>query len=416
VLNYIWLGLMAIAIVVGGASGKISQVTKAAFDYSGTAVEIALGLVGIMALWLGIMRIAEEAGMVRALARLVRPIARRLFPDVPPDHPAMGAMVLNIAANWLGLGNAATPLGLKAMEELQKLNPEKETATNAMVMFLALNTASITLIPATMIAIRAQLGSSNPTEIIGTTIFASTCATVAAVLATRFLEYAQLQASERKSRLLGLGKAILTIFALVLLLAILKWAGVLSLLFGWLTADLFRRVISFVSDWAIPSLLFAIPVAAAARRVRVYEVFVEGAKEGFQIAIRIIPFLVAILVAIGMFRGSGAMDLFVRIVSPLTNLIGMPAEVLPAALMRPLSGSGTLGIVTELMKTHGPDSFIGRLASTIYGCTETTFYVIAVYFGSIQVKKTRHAVPAGLVGDCAGILGALFICRVMFGK
>ncbi|MDZ7372646.1 MAG: spore maturation protein [candidate division KSB1 bacterium] len=415
-LNYIWLGLMAIALLVGGTTGKITEVTKAAFSSSGTAVEIALGLVGVMALWLGIMRIAEEAGMVRALAYLVRPIARRLFPDVPPEHPAMGAMVLNIAANWLGLGNAATPLGLKAMEELQKLNPEKDTATNAMVMFLALNTASITLIPATVIAVRAQLGSSDPAEIIGTTIFSSTCATLAAVTATKLLEYAQLAARERWARFLGLGKA-LGIFALgVALIAVLRMLGILSALFGWLTPELFRKAISAISDWAIPVLLFAIPVSAAVRRVKVYEAFVEGAKEGFQIAVRIIPFLVAILVAIAMFRSSGAMDLFVRLVSPLTDLIGMPAEVLPAALMRPLSGSGTLGIITELMKTHGPDSFIGRLASTIYGCTETTFYVIAVYFGSVQIKKTRHAVPAGLIGDCAGILAALFICKLVFGE
>ncbi len=414
-LNYIWLGLMALAVVIGGVTGKITEVTKAAFDYAGTAVEIALGLIGIMALWLGIMRIAEEAGMVALLARAVRPVAKRLFPDVPPDHPAMGAMVLNIAANWLGLGNAATPLGLKAMEELQKLNPEKDTATNAMVMFLALNTASITLIPATIIAVRAQLGSADPAEIIGTTIFASTCATTAAVTGTKILEYAQLGRSEFRRRLLGLMKVLGGLAVGVAAIFGLGRLGVLAPLFGWLTPDLFRRVISFVSDWAIPVLLFTIPVLAVIRRIRVYEVFVEGAKEGFDIAVRIIPFLVAILVAIGMFRASGAMDLFVRFISPLTDLIGMPAEVLPAALMRPLSGSGTLGIVTELMKVHGPDSFIGRLASTLYGSTETTFYVIAVYFGSVQIKKTRHAVPAGLIGDTAGILAALFICKLMFG-
>lgn len=414
-LNYIWLALMALAVIVGGFTGKITDMTKAAFDYAGTAVEIALGLIGIMALWLGIMKIAEEAGMVRLLARAVRPIARRLFPEVPPEHPAMGAMVLNIAANWLGLGNAATPLGLKAMEELQKLNPQKDTATNAMVMFLALNTASITLIPATIIAVRAQLGSKDPTEIIGTTIFASSCATVAAVTATKILEYAQLEAAEFRRRLLGLLKVLGSLVGFGTVLALLAKLGVLSAVFGWLTPELFRRAISFVSDWAIPALLFCIPVLAVTRRVKVYEVFVEGAKEGFDIAVRIIPFLVAILVAIGMFRASGAMDVFVRLISPLTDLIGMPAEALPAALMRPLSGSGTLGIVTELMKTHGPDSFIGRLASTLYGSTETTFYVIAVYFGSVQIKKTRHAVPAGLIGDAAGILAALFICKLMFG-
>ncbi|NOZ55969.1 MAG: spore maturation protein [Calditrichaeota bacterium] len=414
-LNYVWLGLVAIAVIVAGINGQITSVTNAAFDYAKTAVDIALGLIGIMALWLGIMRIAEEAGMVRILARAVKPIARRLFPDVPPDHPAMGAMVLNIAANWLGLGNAATPLGLKAMEELQKLNPQKDTATNAMVMFLALNTASITLIPATIIAIRTQLGSHNPAEIIGTTIFSSTCATIAAVTAAKLFEYAQLGGKAFRSHLLNLLKGLLVLGLVAVALLGLGKLGVLHFLFGWLTMDLFKSVVSFVSDWAVPFLLFAIPVLAFSKRIHVYEVFIEGAKEGFEIAVKIIPFLVAILVAIGMFRASGAMDLFVKLVSPVTDLIGMPAEVLPAALMRPLSGSGTLGIVTELMKTHGPDSFIGRLASTMYGSTETTFYVIAVYFGSVQIKKTRHAVPAGLVGDTVGLLAALFICKVMFG-
>ena len=413
-LNYVWLFLIVLAIIIGGFTGKITNVTQAAFSGAETAVNIAIGLIGIMALWLGIMRIAHEAGLVRLLAKAIEPISKRLFPEIPPDHPAMGAMVLNISANWLGLSNAATPLGLKAMEELQTLNPQKDTATNSMIMFLALNTASITLIPTTIIAVRVQAGSINPTEIIGTTIFASACATVAAILATKTIEilYGGFSAlvEKIKEKLKSIAITILATIALIILFKV----GVFNQLFGLLPSGIFKKIINLASIWAIPLLLFIIPVLAFYKKIKIYEVFVEGAKEGFEIAVKIIPFLVAILVAIAMFRASGAMDMFVYIFSPVTNLIGMPAEILPAVLMRPLSGSGTLGIATELITTHGPDSFIGRLASTVYGCTETTFYVIAVYFGSVQIKKTRHAVPAGLIADAAGALAAVYICRVLF--
>jgi len=413
-LNYVWLFLIAVAIIIAGFTGKLDEVTKAAFSGAETAVNIAIGLIGIMALWLGIMRIAHEAGLVRLLAKTIEPVSKRLFPEIPPDHPAMGAMVLNISANWLGLSNAATPLGLKAMEELQTLNPQKDTATNSMVMFLALNTASITLIPTTIIAVRVQAGSVNPTEIIGTTIFASSCATIVAVLATKIMEilYGGFSALIEKIRE-KIKRIVITVLVAAVLIFLVK-AGVMSRIFSFLPPGIFKSIITFASLWAIPLLLFLIPVLAVYKKIKVYEVFVEGAKEGFEIAVKIIPFLVAILVAIAMFRASGAMDIFVYIFSPVTNLIGMPAEVLPAVLMRPLSGSGTLGIATELIATHGPDSFIGRLASTVYGCTETTFYVIAVYFGSVQIKKTRHAVPAGLIADAAGALAAVYICRVLF--
>ena len=412
-MNSVWLFLIVIAIIIGAATGNIEEVTESAFNMAGTAVEIAIGLIGIMALWLGIMKIAEEAGVIRILARMLTPVSKRLFPDVPHDHPAIGSMTLNIAANWLGLGNAATPFGIKAMEQLQELNGDKETASNAMIMFLGLNTASITLVPMTIIGVRASLGSANPAAIIGTTIFASSMATIAAITAVKFFA----AISGGKNDIFLLIRSFMKSALILLVLAVVVFAGVKSGIFqrlAHLAPFSFKSFISFISTWTIPFLLLVIPVAAAFRKVKVYEVFVQGAKEGFQVAVRIIPFLVAILTAIAMFRASGAMDFFTTLISPATNLVGMPAEILPAALMRPLSGSGTLGVITELLKTHGPDSFIGNLGSTIYGCTETTFYVIAVYFGAVGIKKTRFAVPAGLFADAVGVLAAVFICRQLF--
>ncbi|MGQ9852705.1 MAG: nucleoside recognition domain-containing protein [Candidatus Oleimicrobiaceae bacterium] len=413
-LNYIWLALVAIALMVGAVTGKIEAVTQAAFDMASKGVDIALGLIGIMALWLGIMKLAEEAGLVRMLARAIRPISTRLFPDVPPDHPAMGAMLLNLAANWLGLSNAATPLGLKAMEHLQTLNPKKDTASNAMIMFLALNTGSISLIPATMIAVRAKMGAANPWDIIGSTVFSSTFACITAVLVTKIVQSMEAGFGQFLVRLQRGAKGLALFAGVAVALVILGKVGLLGAAFALLPPGFFKNVLLLLSKWAIPVLLFFIPVLAFAKKIKVYETFISGAKEGFEVAVKIIPYLVGILVAIGMLRASGALDVFVRVLAPLTNRIGMPAEVLPAALMRPLSGSGTLGIITELINTHGVDSFIGRLASTIYGCSETTFYVVAVYFGCVQVTKTRYAVPVGLVADAAGVLAATFICRVMF--
>jgi len=413
-LNYIWLALVAIALMVGAVSGKIEAVTQAAFNMASTGVDIALGLIGIMALWLGIMKLADEAGLVRMLARAIRPISTRLFPDVPPDHPAMGAMVLNLAANWLGLSNAATPLGLKAMEHLQTLNPKKDTASNAMIMFLALNTGSISLIPATMIAVRAKTGAANPWDIIGSTVFSSTFACITAVTVTKIVQSMEGGLGEFFARVQRSAKGLAVFAGVVVGLVILGKLGLLGAALALLPPGFFKNALLLLSRWAIPVLLFIIPVLAFAKRIKVYETFISGAKEGFEVAVKIIPYLVGILVAIGMLRASGALDVFVKVLAPVTNLIGMPAEVLPAALMRPLSGSGTLGIITELINTHGVDSFIGRLASTIYGCSETTFYVVAVYFGCVQVTKTRYAVPVGLVADAAGVLAATFICRVMF--
>ena len=406
-MNYVWLALLVVAIVTAVFTGNVESVTKSAFESASTAVNIAISLIGIMTLWLGVMKIAEEAGFIKMLARVLKPVARKLFPDVPDEHPALGAIFLNISANWLGLGNAATPFGIKAMEELQTLNEDKDTATDSMIMFLALNTASITLIPMTIIAVRAGLKSQAPEQIIGTTIFASLMATITAVIAVKTFVF--FSRKEKTGNKLIKNLLILSAFLIFIVLAV-KF----DFFAAFRSFIPFKSVILFISKWMIPVILLLIPLLAFIKKVKVYEVFVEGAKEGFQVAVRIIPFLVAILVAIGMFRASGAMAVFVKALTSLTNLLGMPAEVLPAALMRPLSGSGTLGIITELLETHGPDSFIGQLASTIYGCTETTFYVIAVYFGAVQIKKTRFAIPAGLIADAAGILAAIFICRLLF--
>jgi len=403
-MNYVWLALVVIAVITAAFTGNIENITKAVFDGAQASVTIAFGLIGIMSLWLGIMKIAEKAGLIQLLAKAVKPVSKFLFPEVPSDHPAIGAIMLNISANWLGLGNAATPFGIKAMEELQSLNPQKATATNSMIMFLGLNTASITLVPMTIIGVRASLHSTNPVEVIGPTIFSSCIATLTAILVVKL--FINIESGFNLGRI---WRSLLKVgfFFLVFILIVLAGAR-------FVKADVFKNYILLISNWIIPFLLLMIPVLAFFKKVKIFEEFVEGAKEGFQIAVRIIPYLVAILVAIGLFRVSGAMDFLVFILSPITNLIGMPAEVLPAALMRPLSANGTLGIITELMKTHGPDSFIGRFSSTIYGCTETTFYVIAVYFGAVNIKKTRFAVPAGLIADLAGVLAALLICRILF--
>ncbi len=397
---------------------KMKDVTNSALDYATTAVNIALGLIGIMALWLGVMKVAEEAGLIGKLARALKPITTRLFPEVPHDHPAMGSIIMNISANMLGLGNAATPFGLKAMEELNDLNPDKGTATNAMVTFLAINTAGMTLIPATAIAIRAAAGSSDPAIIIGTSLFGAFCATVAGLTACKVLEKFPIKKGEFGSWLKSNLKGFLIFLGLVALAVLLIFTGIGSVfasIFSFLSPDLFKNVIQLFSIIAIPFLILIFIGYGAIKKVKVYETFVEGAKEGFNIAVRIIPYLVAMLVAIGIFRAGGAMDWLIYILKPFTNLIGMPAEALPMALMRPLSGSGSLGIMAEILKTHGPDSFIGILVSTFFGSTETTFYVLAVYFGAINIRNTRHALPAGLIADTAGILGAVFIVRLLFG-
>lgn len=396
---------------------KMKDVTSAVLSYAGTAVTIALGLIGIMALWLGVMKVAEEAGLIRKIANFLKPFTRRLFPEIPSDHPAMSSIIMNISANMLGLGNAATPFGLKAMEDMEELNPNKGTASNSMVTFLAINTAGLTLIPATAIAVRAASGSSNPAIIIGTSIFGAFCATVAGVTAAKFIEKFYLEtwsfSSWFRKNLKFFGIVALLFLAVVLFFST-GFASKFSDSFSSITAEGFKNFIEIVSTLAIPLLIIIFIGYGVIKKVKVYESFVEGAKEGFNIAVKIIPYLVAMLVAIGIFRAGGAMDWLIYILKPVTNLIGMPAEALPMALMRPLSGSGSLGVMSENLAVYGPDSFIGVLVSTFYGSTETTFYVLALYFGAVNIKSTRHAVPVGLIADVAGILGALFIVKLLF--
>ncbi len=451
-LNYIWLGLMLCAVLIGGWNGQLKEVADKALEMANTAVVgIAIALIGVMALWLGIMRLAERAGLVALLARALRPLMRRIFPEVPPEHPAMGSMLMNIAANMLGLGNAATPLGLRAMKDLESLNKTPGTATNAMCTFLAINTSGIQLIPVTAIAILAANKSTNPTAIVGTSIICTACAAVAGVLMAKFLEKLPMfrQKAESEKRKAENDQSLpasaatseankpavkeaatlqplqwwgaLIFAAFLLFFAFLFLRMVFPEIFGRPMAEdlagksLFIRSVGAVSLLAIPFLLSAIPLFATLRRVKVYEEFVDGAKEGFDVAIRIIPYLVAMLVAVGMFRAAGGIAMLSQVLSPVLNLVGFPTDLLPMVLVRPLSGSGSLGFFTELVQQFGADSLIARTAGTIYGSTETTFYVLAVYFGSVAVKRTRHALLAGLTADFTSVVVAVIVCRAVFG-
>lgn len=458
-LNWIWMGLVLLAVALGGISGQLPEVTLAAFDACKTAVmTLALPLIGLMAFWLGIMRIAEKSGLVDMLAKGLRPILIRLFPEVPANHPAMGSMVMNMAANMLGLNNAATPLGLRAMQDLEKLNPRPGTATNAMCTFLAINTSSIQLIPATTVAILAAAGSKDPTAIIGTSFVATLFSTIAAIIVVKSLEKLPIFAlppvvqpmvareeavvtEEEKPAALPpvrwqakvlLTLALASFAALFFLMAF--WPAQFeamahfvrqSLAIGggsfafpaeWYTKAPFERAVSVISLLAIPFIVLMFPLYAFGRGVPVYEEFVEGAKEGFNVAIRIIPFLVAILAAVGMFRTAGGIDLIARALATPLAWIHFPSELLPMVLMRPLSGSGTTGLFAELVKTLGPDNPIVRMGGTIMGSTETTFYVLAVYFGSVAIRRTRHAVAAGLIADLVGVIAAVIICTIAFGQ
>ena len=438
-LNYIWLGLILAAVVLGGINGKLDEVTEGAFSMAKVAVDIAIGLIGIMALWLGVMRLAERSGLVRILARLLSPVMKLLFPEVPADHPAMGSMLMNISANMLGLANAATPLGLRAMKDLERLNPRPGTATNAMCTFLAINTSSVQLIPATAIAILFAAGSQNPTAIVGTAFLATICSSIAGISSVKLLQrlpFFRLPAvtgdpegepveatnsSEPEDQAIAPDPAPLSIFGIGILVL---FAGFFVGLFRLqllhppedaVGSSAFVHGINAISLLAVPFLLAFFPLYAHLRKVPVYEEFTEGAKEGFQVAVRIIPFLAAILIAIGMFRSAGGIDMIAIRLGPTLEAIGFPTELLPMVAMRPLSGSGTMGIFTELVNTHGPDHIISRMAATIFGSTETTFYVVTVYFGSVAIRKTRHAIAAGLLADLTGVIAAIIICRLVFG-
>jgi spore maturation protein SpmA len=448
VLNHIWLALVLLAVAIGGWNDRFADVTAGALDGAKTAVTIALALIGIMALWLGVMRLAERAGLVQWIARALRPLMTRLFPDVPVEHPAMGSMLMNMAANMLGLGNAATPLGLRAMRDLETLNPRPGVATNAMCTFLAINTSSVQLIPTTAIAILAASGSTRPTAIVGTALLATLCAATVAIVSVKLLERLSIFQPRRQSNsiaddsphrsaqkstaqtpaetpiveepprrlsILGLiALIILGVFFTVLFLRMVS-PGLFHLPMPTEAAmqNVFVRSVNALSILAIPFLLSFFPLYAAARGVKVYEEFVEGAKEGFGVILKIIPFLVTMLVAIGMFKGAGGIDLLSRALSPVLTPLHFPTDLLPLALMRPLSGSATLALLTDIVHRLGPDNIISLTAATIYGSTETTFYVAAVYFGAVGVKQTRHAIPAGLLADLTGVISSVIVCRAV---
>ena len=441
-LNTIWLAMIVAAIVCGAWTGKLDLVAKASTDSANAAVTLAIGLVGVMTFWLGLMRVLHDGGLLRALARGLRPVMVRLFPDVPADHPAMSMMILNITSNMLGLGNAATPFGLKAMMELDKLNAQKGTATNAMVLFLALNTSGLSILPTGMIAVRASLGSTAPGSIFLPTLIATTCSTAIALIVTKLVEpfwrappapsaapivtaAAPAPATESREveaamekfeeerpplppvqRLLGLAVILVVIASLGLAIHRQATGTVETTGLGWSGA-----LTKAVNEWPLVLLIIGFVLYGAQKGVKVYDSIVEGGREGFQVALRIIPYLVVILVAIGMLRASGAIELMVRGLDPVTSLIGMPGESLPMALLRPLSGSGAYAVAAEIMKTHGPDSLLGQIVATMQGSTETTFYVLALYFGAVQVKNARHAIIPCLAADVAGLLMSVWACR-----
>ncbi|MDF1860444.1 MAG: nucleoside recognition domain-containing protein [Verrucomicrobiales bacterium] len=459
-LNWIWMGMIVVGVIV---AALLDQLTGANGIVEGMfsmikvgVVNIVIPLSAIMMLWLGIMRLAELSGAIQALSRFVRPVMSRLFPQVPDDHPAMSAMVMNMAANMLGLGNAATPLGLKAMQHLDELNPNKGTATNAMCAFLAINTSSVTLIPATAIGLLAAQGIAEPYAIVGTTIGATLCSTVVAILAVKTFERmpifnrvsavsgtaeeAEKEGDTQSRKISGRGKVILVtvfvVFAGILFLemfpekriAIQESLGLREVAIQLdaegasleeedldKTRTMGQRALSAISVAAIPFVLVFFIVFAALKRIPVYEEFVEGAKEGWNVAVRIMPFIVAMLAALAILRNSGALFLFQNLLRPVLDLIQFPAELVPMALMRPLSGSGSQGVLVEILTNEGISETIKYTAATMFGSTETTFYVLAVYFGSVAVRKTRHALAAGLCADLAGVIAAVIICRAMFG-
>lgn len=409
VLNYIWIAFFLTAFVIAtfrlvvlGDTAVFPEIINSTFSSSKTAFEISLGLTGVLSLWLGIMKIGEKGGVISLFSRVLSPLFCRLFPDIPKGHPVTGSIFMNLAANMLGLDNAATPLGLKAMEGLQELNPKKDTASNPMIMFLVLNTSGLTLIPISIMVYRAQMGAAQPTDVF-----------VPILLATFFSTLAGLVAVSVYQRINLLNRVILLFLGGMSL-------AVAGIIYGF--SRLSRSEIDLYSTTVANVFLFLIIVgfivAGIRRKVNVYDAFVEGAKEGFGTAVRIIPYLVAILVAIGVFRTSGAMGYLIGGVESVVKLCGIDSGFvggLPTAIMKPLSGSGARGLMVDAMTTYGPDSFIGRLACIFQGSTDTTFYILAVYFGSVGITRTRHAVPCGLIADAAGILAAIFICYLFFG-
>lgn len=409
VLNYIWVAFFIAAFAIAlcrllffGDTEVFPAIMNSTFDTSKSAFEISLGLTGVLSLWMGLMKIGERGGLVDALARGLAPIFNKIFPDIPKGHPVTGTMFMNIAANMLGLDNAATPMGLKAMQELQELNPHKEKAANPMIMFLVLNTSGLTLIPMSVLLYRTQLGAAQPTDIFIPILLATTVSTVVGLIATAI--YQRINLLNRTMLLFFLG--------VTLFLAAGTW-GVASL--SRVQVELFSTTLANVLLFTVITLFI---VSGVVRKINVYEAFIEGAKEGFTTAVRIIPYLVAILVAVGVFRASGGMDVVIGAVAWCVEALGGNSDfvgALPTALMKPLSGSGARGMMIDAMTTYGADSFAGRLACLFQGATDTTFYIIAVYFGSVGIRKTRHAVSCGLIADAAGIVAAIIIGYIFFG-
>ena len=409
VLNYIWIAFFLIAFVIAtfrlvflGDTEVFPEIINSTFSSSKTAFEISLGLTGVLSLWLGIMKIGEKGGVIALFSRILSPIFTKLFPDIPKGHPVTGSIFMNLAANMLGLDNAATPLGLKAMEGLQELNPKKDTASNPMIMFLVLNTSGLTLIPIGIMVYRAQMGAAQPTDVFVPILLATFFSTLAGIIAVSFYQRINLL---NRTLLLFLGGMSLVVAGIIYAFTQLSRTEIDTYSTTGANVFLFIIIIGFI-------------VAGLRKKVNVYDAFVEGAKEGFSTAVRIIPYLIAILVAIGVFRASGAMDYLIGGIESAVKLCGINSDFvggLPTAIMKPLSGSGARGLMVDAMTTYGADSFVGRLACIFQGSTDTTFYVLAVYFGSVGIAKTRHAVPCGLIADAAGIIAAIFICYLFFG-
>lgn len=409
VLNYIWIAFFLVAFAVAlvrlifmGDTEVFPAIMNSTFASAKSAFEISLGLTGVLSLWLGIMRIGEKGGVVNVVARWLAPVFSKIFPDIPKGHPVTGTIFMNFAANMLGLDNAATPMGLKAMEQLQELNTKKDTATNPMIMFLVLNTSGLTLVPISVMVYRAQLGAAQPTDVFVPILLATFFSTVVGLIVTCLYQRINLF---NRTLILFLG-------ALCTLVALIIWG------FSAMPREQMDVVSSTFANVFLCGIIACFIVAGMRKKINVYDAFIEGAKEGFQTAVRIIPYLVAILVAIGVFRASGAMDFLIDGIAWCIALVGGDTEfvgALPTALMKPLSGSGARGLMVDAMTTYGADSFVGRLACLFQGATDTTFYILAVYFGSVGIRKTRHAVTCGLLADLAGIISAIFICYLFFG-
>ena len=407
VLNYIWIAFFLIAFIFGiisllmGDTTIFEKMVKATFESSETAFTTSLNLTGILALWLGIMKIGEQAGIVNVLARMLSPFLSKLFPDIPRNHPVMGSIFMNIASNMLGLDNAATPTGLKAMSQMQELNTKKDTATNPMIMFLVLNTSGLTIIPTAILGYRSMYGAAQPTEVFIPILLATTVATLVGILITAGWQRINIF---QPTLLLGL-------------IGLMGFVGVVIWSFGQMDKQTMATVTSIASNLILMTIIVLFIAAGLLKKINVYNAFIEGAKEGFHTAVRIIPYLVAILVAVGVFRASGGMELMMKGIRWFVETCGLDTrfvDALPTALMKPLSGSGARGLMIEAMRTYGADSFVGRLSCIFQGSTDTTFYILAVYFGSVSIKYTRHAVACGLLADLAGVIAAIAICYIFF--